>query len=417
MDDHCPMDELRGSGQRKIVWANRHMPVLGEIEARMRHERPFADLRIAVSVHLEAKTARLALALQAGGAEVAVTGSNPLSTQDDVAAALAAGGVTVHARRGVSAAEYEEHLRRVLEIEPHLVLDDGGDLTGLLHGPCMALGGKVLGLCEETTTGVLRLRALARAGSLRFPAVAVNDAPMKRLFDNRHGTGQSVWDAIMRATNLLVAGRVVLVVGYGPCGRGIAERAAGLGGRVLVSEVDPIRAAEAAVDGYQVLPAAEGIREADFVVTATGCREVITWEHIVRAKPGVVLANAGHFDVEIDVADLRRRCGATSARDHVEAFTLPGGTTVYVLAEGRLVNLVAGDGHPVEIMDLSFALQALSLAWLARNATALRPDVYAVPADTNRAVAELFLASIGAGIDVLTDAQRAYLGLASGTNQ
>jgi len=404
-------EDLIARGREKIAWARAHMPVLAEVERELERQRTLAGLRVAVSVHLEAKTARLALALREAGAEVAVTGSNPLSTQDDVAAALAAEGLRVYARRGVSETEYWEHLRRTLEIRPQLVLDDGGDLTALLHRECGEHGEGLIGICEETTTGVLRLRKLAAAGKLRWPAVAVNDARMKYLFDNRYGTGQSTWDAIMRTTNLLIAGKEVVVAGYGWCGRGIALRAQGLGAKVTVCEVDPVRAAEALMDGFSVAPMAQAIRKADFLVTATGCRGVVTYEHLLSAKDGLVLANAGHFDVEIDVATLRARAPGRRVRDGVEEFELPGGKRVYLLAEGRLVNLVAGDGHPVEIMDLSFALQALCLAWLAREGSGLSPEVYPVPAEVDERVARLFLKSRGAGIDQLTPEQQAYLGL------
>ena len=398
-------------GQEKIAWARAHMPVLAEVGRELRESEVLAGLRVAISIHLEAKTACLALTLQETGAAVSVTGSNPLSTQDDVAAALAAAGLRVHARRGASAAEYREHLTRVLEIKPQLVLDDGGDLTALLHGECAQLGESLIGICEETTTGVLRLRGLSREGKLRWPALAVNDARMKHLFDNRYGTGQSTWDAIMRATNLLVAGKRVVVAGYGWCGRGIALRAHGLGARVTVCEVDPVRAAEAMMDGFSVAPLAEAIRGADFLITATGCRDVVRWEHLLSAKDGLVLANAGHFDVEIDVRALRERAQGRRVRENVEEFLLPGERRVYLLAEGRLVNLVAGDGHPVEIMDLSFALQALSLAWLAREGRGLSPGVYPVPEEVDERVARLFLRSRGVEIDSLTPGQREYLGL------
>lgn len=387
------------------------MPLLARIEAEFARERPFSGVRIAISIHLEAKTARLALALAAAGAELAITSSNPLSTQDDVAEALRAEGFSVYAARGVPEEIYREDLRRTLSIRPHLVLDDGGDLTALLHGECAASGKDTIGICEETTTGVTRLRKLASKGKLRYPAVAVNDARMKYLFDNRYGTGQSTWDAIMRTTNLLVAGKTVLVVGYGWCGRGIALRARGLGARVVVAEVDPLRAAEALMDGFSVAPLREAIRGADLLITATGCRDVVTWEDILAAKDGIVLANAGHFDVEIDVRSLRERAEGHVVRDHVEEFRLPNGKRVYLLAQGRLVNLVAGDGHPVEIMDISFALQALSLRWLLQEGRGLPAGVYPVPREIEDEVAKLFLEARGVRIDTLTPEQREYLGL------
>lgn len=399
-------------GRRKIAWVRAHMPLLKRIEEGFARERPFAGVRIAVSVHLEAKTARLALALAAGGAEVAVTGSNPLSTQDDVVEALKAEGLAVFAAHGVSEERYWEDLKRTLAIKPHLVLDDGGDLTALLHGECADLGEGTIGICEETTTGVIRLRKLAAEGKLRYPAVAVNDAKMKHLFDNRYGTGQSTWDAIMRTTNLLVAGKTVLVVGYGWCGRGIALRARGLGARVIVSEVDPIRAAEALMDGFSVAPLREAIRVADFLVTATGCIDAVPYEAILEAKDGIVLANAGHFDVEIDVKGLREHAPSREVRDNVEEFSLPNGKKVYLLARGRIVNLAAGDGHPTEIMDISFALQALSLQWLLGEGRKLPPGVYPVPREIDEAVARLFLEARGISIDSLTPEQMEYLGIA-----
>ncbi|GAB4304087.1 MAG: adenosylhomocysteinase [Candidatus Bipolaricaulota bacterium] len=397
-------------GKEKIAWVRAHMPILAALEAELGPGRPLAGLRAALCIHLEAKTARLALALKELGAEVAVTSSNPLSAKDDVVAALAL-EVATHARCGASEAEYTAFLERVLAVRPHLVLDDGGDLCALLHGAGRDLGANVIGACEETTTGLVRLRKLERGGRLRFPVVAVNNARMKHLFDNRHGTGQSVWDAIMRATNLLVAGKRVLVVGYGWCGRGIAQRARGLGAEVTVAEVDPVRAAEALLEGFSVAPVAVAITSADFVITATGCTDAVTFEDLLSSKDGAILANAGHFDVEIDVRSLRARAEGRRVRDHVEEFTLPSGRRVYLLAAGRLVNLVAGDGHPAEIMDLSFAVQLLSLVWLAREGKGLAPGVHPVPPEVDEDVARRFLASRGARIDALTPDQRAYLGL------
>ncbi|MGC9529559.1 MAG: adenosylhomocysteinase [Candidatus Bipolaricaulaceae bacterium] len=404
-------DELVAHGAEKISWARAHMPVLGQVARELAQAGTLAGLRVAMSIHLEAKTACLALALRDAGAQLAVTGSNPLSTQDEVAAALAAQGVTVHAHRGASTAEYWQDLTETLAVRPQLVLDDGGDLTALLHGSGADLGAEVRGICEQTTTGVVRLRKLAAAGELRWPAVAVNDARMKHLFDNRYGTGQSTWDALMRATNLLVAGKEVVVAGYGWCGRGVAQRARGLGARVTVCEVDPVRAAEALVEGFSVAPLGQAVRNADFVITATGCRDVVPFASLLEAKDGVVLANAGHFDVEVDVEGLRRHARARRVRAGVDEYRLPNGRRVYVVAEGRLVNLVAGDGHPVEIMDLSFALQALSLTWLVERCGALPPAVYPVPDQVDTQVAHLFLDSCGVAIDLLTTAQRAYLGL------
>ncbi|MGC9074783.1 MAG: adenosylhomocysteinase [Candidatus Bipolaricaulaceae bacterium] len=405
------MDELKNRGWEKIRWVRDHMPVLALLEERYAKEKPLSGKRVSMAIHLEAKTARLALALKALGAEVAVTSSNPLSAKDDVALALSE-EMPVHARGEATEEEYHAFLRKVLAIRPHLVLDDGGDLSHLLHSEAWELGEETLGVCEETTTGVIRLRKLEREGKLRFPAVAVNDARMKSLFDNRYGTGQSVWDAIMRATNLLVAGKTVLVVGYGWCGKGIAQRARGLGAQVIVSEVDPVKAAEALLEGFRVAKVREAIGKADLVVTATGCVAAVPYEAILEAKDGCILANAGHFDVEIDVRGLYAKAQVQRVREHVEECLLPNGKRVYLLAKGRLVNLVAGDGHPAEIMDLSFSLQLLSLLWLAKEGRKLAPQVYPVPEEIDAEVARLFLQSRGVTTDELTPQQREYLGLA-----
>ena len=397
----------RSRGREKIEWAASHMPLLGELRREFAVEQPFRGRRIAMSIHLEAKTACLAILLRDGGGRVAVTGSNPLSTQDDVALALAEeDGISVHARRGVSAEEYTDHLRQTLAVRPDLVLDDGGDLVEVLHEDG-ARG--IHGGCEETTTGVARLRRRASRGELAFPMFAVNDARMKCLFDNRHGTGQSVWDAILRSTNLLVAGKNVVVAGYGWCGRGIALRARGLGGRVTVTEVDPVKALEAAMDGFSVAPMRQAIGEADFVITATGCVDVVSAEDLAVAKDGVLLSNAGHFNVEINLDDLRRLTRASRrVRDGIDEHTLHDGRRLYVLGEGRLVNLVLGDGHPVEIMDISFALQALTLRHIA-SSPALPPGVYAVPDEVDRDVARRRLAATSTLIDEWTEAQRSYM--------
>ena len=397
------------TGRAKIDWAMTHMPLLAKLKEEFLATKPFDGKRIAMSIHLEAKTACLAILLRDGGANVWITGSNPLSTQDDVAAALAEEeGISVHARHGVSSEEYTTHLREVLAPDPHLILDDGGDLVDLLHegGPSSVIGG-----CEETTTGVARLRIRAKEGNLRFPMFAVNDAQMKYLFDNRYGTGQSVWDAITRSTNLLVAGNTVVVGGYGWCGRGVALRARGLGAHVIVTEVDPVKAIEAVMDGFDVAPMTEAIQAADFLITVTGCIDVVTAEALKQAKDGLILANAGHFNVEINLDDLSALAQQTSpARDGVVQFTLEDGRRINLLAEGRLVNLALGDGHPVEIMDISFALQALTLAHLASETT-LVPGLYAVPGEIDVRVAQMKLEALGLGIDRLSEAQRAYLGL------
>jgi adenosylhomocysteinase len=394
-------------GREKIEWAARHMPLLGTLRREFKAEQPFHGRRVAMSIHLEAKTACLAILLRDGGARVAVTGSNPLSTQDDVAQALAGeDGITVYARHGVSEAEYTDHLRRALAERPDLVLDDGGDLVHVLHeeGTSGVLGG-----CEETTTGVARLRKRARRGDLALAMFAVNDARMKCLFDNRHGTGQSVWDAILRSTNLLVAGKTVVVAGYGWCGRGIALRARGLGARVTVTEVDPVKAAEARMDGFAVTPMRCAIEDADVVITATGCIDVVSEADLAHAKDGVLLANAGHFNVEINLDDLRRLTRSSrTVRPGIDEHTLGDGRRIHLLGEGRLVNLVLGDGHPVEIMDISFALQALTLRHIASR-PALPPGIYAVPEEVDEDVARRFLSANGVSIDEWTHTQRAYM--------
>ena len=396
-------------GRRKIEWAASHMALLGAVRTSFRKDQPFKKHRIGISIHLEAKTACLAILLRDGGAEVFVTGSNPLSTQDDVASALEQEeGIVVHARRGVDEPGYTKDLLKVLSYNPSLILDDGGDLVHLLHQendrPYEILGG-----CEETTTGIHRLRTLARNGKLRFPMFAVNDAKMKYLFDNRYGTGQSVWDGILRSTNLLVAGKHVVVAGYGWCGRGIALRARGLGAKVSVTEVDPVRAIEAIMDGFTVAPAAEAIHTADFLITATGCRDVVDKDVLRNAKDGLVLANAGHFDVEIDKSALDALATSSrTVRNGIEAFTLSDGRRLYLLGEGRLVNLVLGDGHPIEIMDISFAVQALTLQHITEKGPFV-PDLYPVPTTIDTQVARLKLESLGIRIDELSEGQQKYI--------
>lgn len=401
---------LAPQGLLKIDWARAHMPVLNVIRREFERAQPFAGVKIALSIHLEAKTAYLAQVLQAGGAQVAISGSNPLSTQDDVAAALAAAGISVYAWYNATDEEYKEHLLRVLDTGPQIIIDDGGDLVHLLHTERRELAQDVWGGCEETTTGVLRLRARERAGDLLFPMLAVNNALMKYLFDNRYGTGESVWAGLMRTTNLLVAGKTVVVFGYGWCGKGVARRAAGLGARVVVCEVDPVKAIEAHLDGYQVMPGEQAAAVGDIFITVTGCRDVINERHYRRMKDGAILANAGHFDVEISKPDLSRLAAARRVvRQNIEEFTLPDGRRLYLLAEGRLVNLAAGDGHPAEIMDLSFALQALCARYICRQKEELEKRVYQVPEEIDRRVAELKLQSLGIEIDVLSKTQEEYI--------
>ena len=401
---------LYPEGRLKIDWARAHMPVLSAIREEFIRERPFAGLKVAMSIHLEAKTAYLAETIRDGGAQVTVTGSNPLSTQDDVAAALAAGGVTVYAWHGATEEEYRRHLLLALETGPHIIIDDGGDLVFLLHTEKKSAAENVKGGCEETTTGVRRLLALEREGRLLFPMVAVNDAKCKYLFDNRYGTGESVWSGIMRTTNLVVAGKTAVVLGYGWCGKGVAMRAKGLGARVIVCEVDPVKAIEACMDGFEVMPSVEAAAEGDIFITVTGCCRALRAEHFARMKDGAVLANAGHFDVEIDKQDLGKMAvERRTVRRNIEQYTLAGGRRIYLLAEGRLVNLAAGDGHPVEIMDLSFGLQALAARFVLDHAGRLENKVYWVPEEIDVRVAQLKLKSLGVEIDELTQEQKDYL--------
>ena len=402
---------LAPSGEMKIKWVERNMPVLRGIGEDFARTRPFAGLKVALSVHLEAKTAFLCRVMEMGGAEMYVTGSNPLSTQDDVAAALASGGMEVFARYGCSMEEYESCLCAVLEAGPNIIIDDGGDLVHLMHTKYTNLIPNVIGGCEETTTGIHRLRSMAKAGTLRFPMVMVNDADCKHMFDNRYGTGQSVWYGIMRTTNLIVAGKVVVVSGYGWCGKGVSLRAKGLGAKVIVTETDPVRALEAVMDGYQVMPMAEAARLGDLFITVTGCSGVITAEHFERMKDGAILTNAGHFDVEVDMAGLNALAVEKyEARHNIQGYVLPGGKTLFAIAEGRLVNLAAGDGHPAEIMDMSFAIQALSAEYLAKHRAELVPGVISVPRELDEAVARRKLQAMGVSIDSLSPEQEDYLG-------
>lgn len=401
---------LAATGEQKIQWAWRHMPVLQQIAAEFIQTRPFAGLRIAVSIHVEAKTACLARTLAAGGAEVALTACNPLSTQDDIAAALAAGGMKVYCIYGASATEYESHLEAALAIKPDLIIDDGGDLAALLHTQYQDLAANIRGACEETTTGIHRLRLLEQSGQLLYPVLSVNDARCKHLFDNRYGTGQSVFTAIMATTNLIIAGKTIVVAGFGMCGRGVAMRAKGLGARVIVTEIDPVAACEALMEGYEVMPMAAAALEGDIFVTVTGCKDVITEEHFVLMKDGAILCNAGHFDVEVNLRQLAELAvSKREARNNIQEYKLQDGRSLYVLAEGRLVNLAAGDGHPAEIMDMSFALQALGLRFMAENAADLKPKVYDMPAAIDDDVAWRLLAARDIIIEHLTPEQEYYL--------
>jgi adenosylhomocysteinase len=400
---------LAEAGRQKIRWVRDFMPALSGIEARFEREQPFAGKRIAVSVHLEAKTANLALVLQKGGAEVWLTGSNPLSTQDDVAAGIASLGVETFGIHGVDAAGYDRLLRETLKCHPHILIDDGGDLVNLLGGDCAEYGDCLLGGCEETTTGILRLKAREREGCLPCPMVAVNDAKAKHYYDNKYGTGQSVWDGILHTTNLIVAGKTVVVAGYGWCGKGVAMRAAGLGADVIVTEVDPFKALDATMQGFRVMPMDQAAALGDIFITVTGCRDVITPAHFAKMKNNAILCNAGHFDVEVDVAGLRAMAvKVEERRENIQGYTLPDGRILNVLGEGRLVNLACGNGHPAEIMDMSFAVQALTAEWIAKQ-DKLEKKLYAVPEEIDEEIGRVKLAAMGLSIDVLTPEQDRYL--------
>ena len=406
---------LYPSGENKIEWVRRNMPLLNGVRADFEKEKPFRGLTVGLSIHLEAKTAYLCRVLQAGGANMIVTGSNPLSTQDDVAAALVHGNgesapMHVYALHGCTAAEYEQCIDRVLAHKPDILIDDGGDLVSGVMERFPELKPHILGGCEETTTGVIRLKAMEKAGVLPFPMMDVNDADCKHLFDNRYGTGQSVFDGIDRTTNLIVAGKTCVVAGYGWCGKGVAMRAKGLGAHVIVTEVDPVKAIEAIMDGFAVMPMAEAARVGDLFVTVTGDRDVITAEHFAYMKNGAILCNAGHFDVEVDVKWLRENALERRAmKPNIEGFRLDENRWVYVLAEGRLVNLASGDGHPAEIMDMSFAIQALSARYIVKERGKLQKKLYAVPKEIDEQVARKKLSAMGVGLDELTPKQAEYL--------
>ena len=401
---------LAEMGKRKIEWAKSFMPALSEIEREFAETKPFKGMVITTSVHLEAKTACLALALTAGGAEVHATGCNPLSTHDDVAAGLAEMGVNVFAWHNCTPDEYTKQLSAALSCHPHLILDDGGDLTELLHGFCRSYGDRLIGGTEETTTGVNRHRARAAQGALAFPIVAVNDADMKHLFDNRYGTGQSTWDAIMHTTNVQVTGKTVVVAGYGWCGRGVAMRAQGLGASVIITEINPVKAIEAVMDGFRVMKMDDAASLGDIFVTVTGCKDVITERHFAKMKHNALLSNAGHFDCEVDVAWLRGNAKERmNRRPSIEGFLQDDGRVLNVLAEGRLVNLAGGNGHPVEIMDMSFGVQALTLEYLVKHGEGLSRKVYGVPPEIDAKVSAYKLAALNVGIDALTDGQKKYM--------
>ena len=402
---------LAGAGERRIDWAAREMPVIEQIRRRFGEERPLEGLRIAGCLHVTAETANLALALQAGGAELSLCASNPLSTQDDVAAALVErAGIPVFAVKGEDDATYYRHIGQAIDARPQITIDDGADLVSTLHGERREALEGVIGGCEETTTGIIRLRAMAADGALAYPIVAVNDAATKHMFDNRYGTGQSALDGLIRATNVLLAGKTLVVAGYGWCGRGIASRARGMGARVVVTEVDPLRALEAVMDGFSVEPMLDAAGEGDIFITATGDIHVIDAPHLERMKSGAIMANAGHFNHEINLDALEAAAEAKrTLRPFVDAWQLADGRELVVLAEGRLVNLGAAEGHPPSVMDMSFANQALAVEHLAKHAASLPPGVHEVPAEIDRAVAAMKLRALGAEIDELSEEQRQYL--------
>lgn len=401
---------LAPSGHRKIQWVKDNMPLLRGLEEEYSKTKPFKGVKVSLSVHLEAKTAYLCLVLAAGGADMSVTGSNILSTQDDVAAALADSGLKVFAYHGATAEEYESHIEKCLEHKPNIIIDDGGDLVSFLHEKRPDLMTEVWGGCEETTTGVIRLKAMEKEGVLKFPMVAVNDADCKHLFDNRYGTGQSVWDSIMRNTNLIIAAKKVVVVGYGWCSRGIAMRAASLGAQVIVTEIDPVKAIEAKMDGFSVMPIAKAAPLGDIFVSATGCCKTITTDHMMTMKDGAILTNAGHFNCEIDMDVLEIfAVEKKERRNNIMGYKLPNGKWVNIIGEGRLVNIAAADGHPAEIMDLSFAVQAMSAEYIRDNYKELQNKVIDVSKEMDNVIARRKLAAWDIEIDSLTPEQEAYL--------
>ena len=402
--------EKAPEGHRRIDWVSRHMPVLNKLIDQYRGEKPFKGIKMAICIHLEAKSAYMAKAFRECGAEVVITGSNPLSTQDAIAAALVEDCIGVFAWHGATADEYNAHIRSTIDTGPQLIIDDGGDLITILHRDRPDLLPEVIGGAEETTTGLTRLRAMAEEGKLAFPVMAVNDAMCKYLFDNRYGTGQSVWDGIMRTTNLLISGKTVVVSGFGWCGSGVAMRAAGLGANVIITEVEPVHALEAAVEGYRVMPMKEAAQLGDIFVTTTGCRHIISTDHIPLLKDGAILSNAGHFDVEIDkhaLNSLGEYIG--QPRQNIDEYRLKDGRRIYLLGEGRLVNLAAGDGHPAEIMDLSFAIQFGAMLYLMKKGNGLPKAVIKLPHELDQQTAALKLEAMGISIDTLTSSQEKYL--------
>jgi adenosylhomocysteinase len=402
---------LAAQGKKRIEWAEREMPVLRLIRERFEREKPLKGTRLAACLHVTTETANLARTLVAGGADLSVCASNPLSTQDDVAASLVADyGVPVFAIKGEDNPTYYAHIKSVLDARPQITMDDGADLVSTIHKSRRELLSEIIGGTEETTTGVIRLRAMEHENALEFPILAVNDAMTKHLFDNRYGTGQSTLDGVVRATNTLIAGKTVVVAGYGWCSRGIAMRAHGLGGNVIVTEVDPLRALEAVMDGYRVMPMREAAGQADIFITSTGDISVLDEPHFARMKDGAIICNSGHFNVEIDIVALENmsvsRC---EARPFVEQFVLKDGRSIYLLADGRLINLAAAEGHPASVMDMSFANQALGAEYMLRNADTLEKRVYVIPTEVDQEIARLKLAAMGIEIDQLTEEQKAYL--------
>ena len=411
MKDYVVKDiNLAPSGHQKIEWVKNNMPLLAALEEEFKETQPFKGIKISLSIHMEAKTAYLCKVLAAGGAQLSATGSNVLSTQDDVVAALADSGISVYAIHGASEEEYFKHIEMCLEQKSNIIIDDGGDLVGMLHNKRPDLAEEVWGGCEETTTGIIRLKAMENEGVLKFPMVAVNDADCKHLFDNRYGTGQSVWDSIMRNTNLIIASKTVVVAGYGWCSRGIAMRAAALGAKVIVTEINPVKAMEAKMDGHDVMTMDKAAALGDIFVTATGCAGTISLDNMMKMKDRAILANAGHFNVEIDVEALENSCvEKKEMRANIMGYKLPNGKWINIIAEGKLVNIAAADGHPAEIMDLSFAVQAMSAMYIKENHEKLENKVIDVSDEIDKVIASRKLAAWGIEIDQLTEEQEKYL--------
>lgn len=402
--------KLAPSGHDKIAWVKNFMPVLRSIDEEYSKTKPFAGKKVVITMHLEAKTAYLALVFKNAGAEVIATGSNPLSTQDDVVAALVEDGVTVYSWYNCTNEEYDMFIDKALDCNPDMIIDDGGDLVARIHNERPELIDRIIGGSEETTTGVIRLKALAEQGKLKFPMIAANDAYCKYLFDNRYGTGQSTWDGIMRTTNLVIAGKTVVIAGYGWCGKGGAMRAKGLGANVVITEVDPIKAIEAVFDGFRVMPMGEAAKIGDIFLTLTGCDNVINEKHFALMKDGAMMANSGHFDVEINKVDLlKNSVSHRSVRKNIEEYVQKDGRKLYLLAEGRLVNLAAGDGHPAEIMDLSFGVQFFSALHILNHHQEMENKVYLMPEEINTKIAQIKLKALGVELDELTEEQKAYL--------